>query len=243
MKNLLRIGLVTIFVVLVSVYYFANLEISLDKTLLTISTFLFAIFSGFFISRQSSRYGDIRKSDSVIDGNFSAIYRSSSHLGLKFQKKMGELIKVYYSNILSNDSWDYNFTNKTTTLSDIHALLEKNFGGKTLTSLENSALGRIMMSLGAIQQERKNLVALYEERIPVFEWIPIWFLAGVLILTLSTTVSSYLSLLDSVLKGIFGTSVLVIVILLKRLDSLRLFEGIIGEHSARDVVDIIDGRK
>jgi hypothetical protein len=34
-----------------------------------------------------------------------------------------------------------------------------------------------------------------------------------------------------------------VVILLKKFDDLSLFEGTIGEHSAKDVIRIIDGEK
>jgi hypothetical protein len=224
-------------------YFSVNFEISIDKTLLTISTFLFAIFAGFFISRQSSRYGEIRKSISAIDGNFSGIYRASGHMGHDFQKDTAVFIKIYYQNILNSHSWDYNFNHKTEILTSIHNIIEKNFGDKNLTGVQNAALSRIMISLNNIQLERKNLVALYEERIPLFEWIPIWFLAGVLIFTLSITIPSYMSVTDSILKGIFGTSIFVIVLLLHQLDSLKLFEGIIGEHSAKDAIDIMEGKR
>ena len=65
----------------------------------------------------------------------------------------------------------------------------------------------------------------------------------VLFITLSITVPSFDFLLPSILKGAFATAIIVVLILLRQLDSLRLFEGIIGEHSAKDVIEIIEGDK
>jgi hypothetical protein len=38
-------------------------------------------------------------------------------------------------------------------------------------------------------------------------------------------------------------TIVIVVILLKKFDNLTLFEGTIGEHSAKDVIRIIDGEK
>lgn len=86
------------------------------------------------------------------------------------------------------------------------------------------------------------MVALREERIPAFQWMLIYLLTAILMLTVST-IPSALLLLGSIIKAAFIISVLIVAVLLKKLDELRLFEGTIGEHSAQDVVEIIDGKK
>ena len=45
------------------------------------------------------------------------------------------------------------------------------------------------------------------------------------------------------LKSAFASSVIFVVILLSQFDRLKFFEGTIGESSAKDVLDIIEGRK
>src|SRR3989338_7338811 len=102
MDNFKNLILVILICAALSVLYF-NIALdpaSIDKLFLTISTFLFSIFSGFFISRQAARYSDIRKSLAAIDGNMSAMYRASGHLGADFQSKVGGVIKEYYELIL-----------------------------------------------------------------------------------------------------------------------------------------------
>ena len=243
MKNFkLIITILIIFGAFVCLYYFTPIKCNFDKTFITISTFVFTICAGFFISRQGSRYSEIRKSVSSIDGNFSSLYRSSGHLGIETQEKMGELIKIYYKNILESKLWNYNLIHKTTTLTDLHKLLDSVTRG-TLSPIENIAASRIMLSLGNIQLERKTLVALYEERIPLFQLITTYFLSFTLLFSLFLAIPSNNLLVESFLKGVFSTSVVIILILLKQLDHLELFEGIIGEHSARDVIEIIENKK
>lgn len=243
MKNFkLVVTIIVVFLLFISIYYFTPIKGNYDKTLITISTFVFTICAGFFISRQGSRYSEIRKSVSNIDGNFSSLYRSAGHLGTETQEKMGQIIKNYYKNILESKVWNYNFTHKTTTLIDLHKVLES-ATNKTLSPIENIAASRIMLSLGNIQLERKTLVALCEERIPLFQLITTYFLSFTLLFALFVAIPSNNLIVESFLKGVFSTSVIIILILLKQLDKLELFEGIIGEHSARDVVEIIENKK
>jgi len=243
MKNIKFIVIILItLVAFICLYYFIPIRGNFDKTFITISTFVFTICTGFFISRQGSRYSEIRKSVSNIDGNFSSIYRSSGHLGIEVQKKVGLIIKNYYQNILESKIWNYNLTHKTTTLTDIHKLLESVAIG-TLSPIASAAVARLILCLGNIQLERKTLVALCEERIPLFQWITTYFLSFTLLFTLFVAISSNNLFVESFLKGVFSTSVVIIIILLKQLDRLELFEGIIGEHSARDVIEIIENKK
>jgi len=232
-----------IFASLILLYYFvAFFTQEIDKVFLTIATFLFAIFAGFFISRQGARYSSIREKIATFDGNMSTIYRVSGHLGTDAQAQVGEIIKAHYKKILESKSWDYHFTHKSSTLTSLHGFLEKTIGSKTLVSLQNMALAQIFGSLRDAQLVRKNMVALYQERIPRFQWVLISFLATILLLVL-LSIPSYHALFNSLLKSAFTFAIIVVVILLYQLDRLQFFEGTIGETSAQDVVSIIDGKK
>ncbi|MBI2051070.1 MAG: hypothetical protein HYT31_04720 [Parcubacteria group bacterium] len=224
-------------------YYYKLLGEStdIDKTFLTLSTFLFALFTGFFISRQASRYGEIRRLTADFDGNMSGIYRLFQHLGKDAQHASGGIIKEYYKKITKN-GWDYSFTHKTTTITDLHALLEKTTDKNTGGSMASMAASRIIVGLQEQQKTRKNLVTLREERIPGFQWMLICILTAILVLTVSAIPSAAI-VLGSAVKAAFIVSILVVVALLKQLDNLTLFTGAIGEHSARDVVEIIEGKK
>jgi len=233
---------ILLFAGLVAVYYYDVFNSSeTDKTFLTLSTFLFALFTGFFISRQAGRYSEIRKLTADFDGNMSGVYRLFGHLGNEAQKKSGDIIKDYYKKIIQK-GWDYAFTHKTTTLIDLHLLLEQTLTKQGGDGMKGVSASRIAVGLQEQQKVRKNMVALREERIPKFQWTLIYLLTTILMLTVSSIPSANL-LLGSVIKAAFIVSVLMVAVLLKKLDRLMLFEGIIGEHSAQDVVEIIEGKK
>ncbi len=240
-RSLLNIALILVFIASVFVYYNYKIAGDIDKIFVTLSTFLFSIFVGFFISKQSGRYAEIRKFIADFDGTMSAIYRAMEHFGEESQKRAGEIIKKHYEMIVGN-GWDYPFIQKTTTITDLHRLIEEAVKKEGLDGIKGSVVARNMMGLQDLQKIRKNMVSLREERIPTFQWLLIIIIAIILIVTVST-VSSSGSLLISLIKSAFVSSVLVAIILLRQLDSLELFSGKIGEHSAQDVINIIEGEK
>lgn len=214
----------------------------MDKLFLSIATFLFAIFSGFFISRQGTRYSAIREQISKMDGNMSAIYRVSGHLGADVQKRAGEIIEEHYKPILENRAWDWNLTHKSTTLTSIHRLIEEKVRDEKLPQLANGAMMQILGALREMQVVRKSMVALREERISESEWLLIYFLAAILLVILASVPSQY-SLVPSILKAAFSASLLFVIALLRQLANLKSFEGTIGEHSAQDILMIIKGER
>ncbi len=240
---MLPIFVILIFACLLVAYFFLSFE-SLVTTniILTVSTFLFAIFAGFFIARQGSRYTQIRQEIANFDGEMSALYRAFRHLNPEIHKKLASIIEKHYKTLLKKKSWDHYFTHKSTTLSEIHELLFKDPCKKSCDIVQNWALRSIFNSLEQIQISRKQMINLHLERIPKFEWILIIVLGMILLITISFVPATH-GFLTVLLKAAFGTSVIVVLILLYQFDKLRFFEGQIGEKSARDVLDIIKGKK
>ena len=127
-------------------------------------------------------------------------------------------------------------------MTSIHELAERVTSGKPLPSLKHLALQRVLTGLEVMQIARKNMIALYRERIPQFQWLLVYFLALILLLTVSM-IPSHHYVIASVLKGVFSSSVVFVVILLHRFDSLQFFERTIGEQSARDILNIFAGKR
>ena len=235
--------LVLIFIVLSFVYYKFNFGASnTDKVFITITTFFFSIFTGFFITRQGNRYTKIREIISTFDGKMSGVYRVAGNLSVNIQEKKSLVIKDHYDKIVNSKSWDYHFMNKSSTLSSIHSILEQEIGDNKKESLRNQSVGRILANLGDCQVLRKNMVMIYQERIPSFQWLLIFFFMIILLATV-TVIPSQGFLLGSIMKSAFAVSIISVVIILYNLDNLHLFEKFIGENSAQDVLSIIKGEK
>ncbi|MFC1633041.1 hypothetical protein ACFL1U_02795 [Patescibacteria group bacterium] len=230
------------FALLVVYYYLSNESEPVDMVFLSISTFVFAIFTGFFISRQGARYSSLREKISKFDGNMSSIYRVFGHLGLVSQAQAGQIITSHYYAILQNRAWDYHISNKSHTLTYLHQLLETTTQEQSLPTLKSAAVTRITIALHDAQLIRKDMVSLHRERIPKSQWILLIFLAIILFILLST-IPSQLFILGAILKAAFGAALLFILVMLYQLDKLSFFEGLIGENSAADVLGIIRGER
>ncbi|MCA9355912.1 DUF4239 domain-containing protein [Candidatus Nomurabacteria bacterium] len=223
--------------------YNQNPSTEFDKVFITLATFLFSIFTGFFISNQNGRYGKIRDNVSQYDGRLSGIYRASMHFGEETQKKIGDIIVRNYEPIIKNNEWDYNFTHKSNTIIDIQNTLKDYCAEEPkFTEVSKQSMARVTSALLDIQSLRKQIVALREERIPKFQWVLVIIFATMLLITVSS-LPSYHFIIGSLLKAAFAVSIISVLFILKSFDNLAFFEGRIGEHSAKDVMDIIKGEK
>jgi len=70
----LRYVVVVLFLVFFTAYYQLSFPGEFDTTFLTIATFTFAIFTGFFISRQGTRQATVRDRMADFDGILSFTY-------------------------------------------------------------------------------------------------------------------------------------------------------------------------
>lgn len=233
-----------VFLAFFLLFYFLPFEAAVNESVfLTVSTFLFAIFTGFFISRQSTRYIDIREKLASFYGLISFIFRNSTHFNKALQDDMEKVIVRFYKLVAEHSAWDYIITHKVTIVTDIHAVLEKHIGDDSLPTMENVVLNRNMAALYEAQVLRKSLIALREERIPSFQWLIIYILTAVLLMTLAVVLHSHLFIVGALLKASFASTVVVVVVLLHQFDQLRLFESRIGTSAVEDIKNIIEGKK
>ncbi len=206
-----------------------------DRVFITISTFFFSIFTGFFISRQGARYSKLREIISTFDGKLSSVYRASQNVSPEVQADAARIISAHYQRVLHDRSWEHHFSEDAAILSAMHQALEERLGSTKVESLRNQALGRMLAGLSDAQVLRKNMVMLYQERIPAFQWFLILFFLVMLLLSISIIPSMGVAI-GSILKAAFVVSLISVVVILRSLDNLHLFEGFIGESSAKDVL-------
>jgi hypothetical protein len=231
-----------IFLVLTATYYYLPFysTASLD-TVLSVTTFLLAILTGFFISRQATRYSTIREEVAVFDACISSVYRNLAHVDKSAVKEMKEIIIKHYHPILEY-KWDYYISNKSTTLTDIHKLIDKLARKKNLKGVAYLGIEYSLSVLNDAQKSRKKMIALHKESVPAFQWVVIYILVAILLLVLSGIQSKGM-LFESVFKAAFASAVSAVLILLSRFNKLQFYENNIGEKSAQDVLDIVAGVK
>ena len=233
-----------VFLFLTFLFYFTPLHIATDSAsmFLTVSTFIFAIIIGFFIARQNNRHNDIRSVISEFDGNMSALYRNFEVFGDRTYQDAGRIIKKHYGKILRTKQWNWHFLHKSNTIQDLNNLLIKKSGKKKYPTLITEVINSMTHSLDTLQITRKRMVSLNVERMPKTEWLLTILLAGVLLVSL-WLIPTHGQTVASLIKGVFGALIIQMVLLLYGLDNLALFEGVLGESSARDILHIIEGKR
>ncbi len=242
-KNIAQYLALLMFFAFTFVYYHFDFGASnTDKVFITITTFFFSIFTSFFITRQGNRYTKLREIISTYDGKMSGMYRAAGNLSGNVQHRIATVIKEHYQKILQTKSWDYHFVHKSSTITNIHKILEEEVGDNKQETLRNQAVGRIMTNLGDCQVLRKNMVMLFQEKIPMSQWLLILLFVLILLSTISV-IPSVGFLLGSALKAGFAVAIVTVVLILHNLDNLHLFENFIGEGSAKDVLDTIEGSR
>ena len=232
-------------IIFTTLSYFFHLDANIvgyeiDKVYISITTFLFSIFNGFFISRQAGRYNEIRNTFSKIDAKLSSIYRNSTHLSKKMVKKISNTILNYYE---TRKNWEYYLSAKTNLITDLHNIIDEEEKNNTeLTSLQKERLKKILTYSDDIQTERKNLVALSQENVGIYQYSIVILLAIILIILLFGF-NSVNSIIISIIKAIFINVIFIVIWTLNRFDKLKLFEKNVGEHTSLDVIEIIKGNR
>ena len=245
-KNQMIILYVVTFFIVAALGFYAlpNLKLAtpLDNLYLQMVIFLFATLVGFSISRQNSRYREIIKELTSFDGGITAMYREFGTFDKEYQDRFEQIAREHYYPIIENRRWDHNLVNKSSTLSNTYDLIDELSVDRDFSDVERMSASNIRKILSDMQRNRKDLVALHAERVQDFLWFVIYFLCLILIITIAS-VSSYGLMLESILKSAFTTTVVATAVMLRRLDNLELFESFVGEKSAKDILDIFDGKR
>ena len=228
------------FVALYSVFiFFVDISIELDvaSELMIASVFFFALFSGFFITRQNDRYTRIIGIIAERDGLFSYLYRVFG-LVPRMQSEMREIIKAHYTKILESDNWAYNEFNPSTTITRLTQTMGSITKEEAAQIEGHSPYDGIWDAILQLQQLRKKIIGAYNERLLIFQWVLIYVFAGLVILSFHFLQTD--SIMLNVLKVIFGTAIFLVIILVKQLNDLSIFGKDFSRHIARDVLRILD---
>jgi hypothetical protein len=218
--------------------YFVKLPFSIDTNFLTVATFLFAIFASFFTSRQSTRHDSLRESIAQFDGNLSSIYRGSGNLDPELQREIGEVITEHYEDLLRSRDWQYHIVNPSSTITRIQHLLQEHIGDRVFPELGRTTLMQMQWSLRDLQRVRKDKISLMREQVPTLQWLLLILLAVILVVAIMS-IQSFTMIVASFLKASYVVAVVLVIALIHDLNQLTLFEKLIGEDSARDLLQTI----
>ncbi len=228
-------GGVIAFVVFLVAAYFIPTGFNIDgiDIILTISTFLFAIYSGFFMSRLNQRYEDIESYYTSEDAGLISFYEYSQSFGSKFTDKVRKILDEYYITVCDFYDTD-NYYKKTATaffrLYDV------------LNSIKNSKIAEkpyddMYSLLGDIESNRNKSSEELSEHTSLGQR------SSIVLLGTTIIVSIFLLRTDSVfflvLSALFSSVVVIIILTLRDLEHLKLGGDPIAQESGQENLEFM----
>ncbi len=202
------------------------------EIILTISTFLFAILTGFYMSRLNSRYDVIRDLVGTEDALWLTIYQTSGFFGKAFQNKIADIIDQYYVIAYDYELGAY-YKHNANFLGKIYDELNK--VGIEKNPKAQSVFQNMNNFLCSVEEKRNKTAILSREKVTKGTWLLLIFLAAIILFSIF-----YLKVpeLYSQITTVLLSTVLVMVLLLMRdLQNCRLGGEIAVEESGEEVME------
>lgn len=229
-------SLIALVIFIVASYFIAgNGPSSEIQVVFTVSSFLFAILSGFFISRFNTRYDKVRELIVIEDSHFLSLYKIASFYGKEFSKKITDLIDNYY--ILAYDidasegSTEYKYNAKYFLgIYDELGKLDERYRS-------DSSFGRMLDDLVSIENSRDARSVLAGERVTRGQWAILIALSAIIIF--SVFYMQMPVIYSRTVTVLLSTVVILVLLILRDLQNLRLNGELIATESGQELFEDI----
>ncbi|MFH1501125.1 MAG: hypothetical protein ABIE22_04245 [archaeon] len=205
------------------------------EIILTISTFLFAIIAGFFISRLGNRYNSIRELIADQDALFLSLYKLSQLYGAEFSKKIAKHIDNFY--IVA-----YDFI--------IGAVYKENLGyfmelwDEFINNFKKKKDIReteyVFEVLDNIEKTRNKTTALYYETLSYGQWAILIILSGIILFSIFYLKTE--ALYSQIITVLLSTALVLVLLIIRDLQNFMLGGSVLLEESGQEVLELI-GKK
>lgn len=205
------------------------------ELILTISTFLFAILAGFFISRLNSRYDRVISSFCDEDSNWLAFYRTAYVIGGKFVDKIRDEMDQYYMIAFDGDIGNYYYKQNAKNLQNIYEEIYKLDLSQSPQGVV--ALQNLLNHLAEIERNRNQSSVLTREKLTAGYWIVLLLLAAIIVFCMF-----FLNLAQpysQILTVLFSTVLVLVLLIMRDLQNLRLGGDAISVESGQELFESI----
>lgn len=235
--NAIRGAVIGFVIFLLASYFLPEVEASVAglELILTISTFLFAIISGFFISRLNSRFDAIRSIIGEGDGEMLVMYKLSEMISKRFSNRIREVIDKFYISAYDFELARYDLIYKATAKYYFQFWDEVK---KLKSSERKEPFHEQFIELLISSERRRNVTsALAAERLAFGQWAVLIILAFIIIFCIFylKTAEFY----SSFLAVMLSTVVVLVVLLIRDLQNLIIGKHELLEESGQEVLEFM----
>jgi len=203
------------------------------EIILTVSTFLFAIIAGFYMSRMNSKYDRIREFVAQEDALWLSLFQQAKLLGRNFSNRIRELIDKYY--IIAYDFSEYNdyYKHNAKYYLSVYDEMEKlNTKQKSETPFD-----KMLETMKDIENVRNSTSVFNLENLTRSQWVVLVALSGVVVFSIFYIQTA---IIFSKVTTILLSTILVLVILtIRDLQNQRLGGAWLLVESGQEVLDFI----
>lgn len=207
-------------------------------TILTISTFLYAIFLGFFLDRAKSRFNRVRELVSSEDATWLSLSEVAGFFGPTFQKKINTLIDKYYI-----VAYDYYLEGYYRPSAPVLSKVYDAFDALDLTVHDSGAADMFddaVVLLNNIEERRNESNVVTSEQLNAAQWLLVVLLATVIILSLVFVRTP--DLFSFIAITLLATALVTPLFILRDLQSFNFGGNQLMEESGQEVLESI-GKK
>ena len=211
-----------------------NIQTEGVEVVLTISTFLFAILIGFFMSRLNSRYNEVRDAVANEDSFFVSLYELTQYFDEEVIEQVKELMDRYYIKSYDHILGMYYKVNAKE-MHDLYQVFEN-------AKLDDTPNGKeiydvVVATLGSIEINRNKSSVLSNEGMRVGQWLMILMLGTIIVFSLfiygiDTTYFHVITILIS-------STIIIIFLIMLDLQNFRLGGTLAVGESGQEVFEMI----
>jgi len=205
------------------------------ELVLTISTFLFAILVGFFLSRLNSRFDRMRDLIAKQDADWLSFYEMSIFLGKGFSKKVRELIDRY---LITSYDFKLGEAYKQTArpLHNVYKELKelKISNKRNAKDIFDNAVDK----LSEIEEDRNASSVLSLERLTRGQWLVLLILAAIIVFCVFVLLRQ--EIYSKIITVLLSTILVLILLMMRDLQNLKLSGRETGFESGQEVFEGIN---
>lgn len=203
---------------------------------LTVSTFLFAILAGFFISRQSNRYDKLRDLIASEDGSWLSLYNTTKAcFSTDFTNKIRELIDKYLRVTYDFNLGEYYKHNAKHITAIYDELKKSKLDEKNIK--EVNVFDDLITFLATIEDKRNSGAVLASERLSKGKWTVLIILAA--IITFSVFYLKTDELYSQIITILLSTVLVLVILIIRDLQNLKLGGNMIATESGQEVIETL----
>lgn len=203
------------------------------ELILTISTFLFAIIAGFFISRLNSRFDAIRTTIGTGDGEFLTLYKMAQLMSPRFGKRIKNILNDFYICAYDFALSDYDKTYKASKKYYMRLWVEL----KKLKKSEKVEpyFGEVVELVIESEKRRNVTSALAAERLTLGQWAVLMILSIIIVFCIFSLKTN--ELYSKILAILLSTVLVLVLLLMRDLQNLILGKSELLEESGQEMFE------